>query len=55
LVFQHAQQLHLNPFRHITDFVEEQRTAVRILKAALSQFVSSCECTRFVTEQLVLQ
>ena len=50
-VLQHAQQTHLQIRRHVADFIEEQRAAFGLLKAALSRRLRASERAAFVTEQ----
>ncbi|MNI76540.1 hypothetical protein D3C73_1327800 [compost metagenome] len=48
---QHPQQASLRIGRHVTDFVEEQGAAVRLLEAAASQVGRAGEGAFFVAEQ----
>ena len=54
-LLQDAQQLHLRGRRHLTDFVEEQRPAVRELEAPLPPIGGAGERALLVPEDLALQ
>ena len=55
LLLQHAQQFDLHGQRHITDFVEEQRTTLSELKAPDTSRNRTGECALFMAEQLTFQ
>ena len=54
-VRQHPQQARLQVKRHVTNFVEEQRTAVGLLEAAPARSLRASEGPAFVTEEFALQ
>jgi hypothetical protein len=52
---EHAQQARLQLWRHVADFVQEQRAAVGLLETAATQLVGAREGTLLVTEQFGLE
>ena len=54
-ILQHPQQLHLDRERHVADFVQKQRAAVRLLETSSTAGDGPGERTLFMTEKLALQ
>src|SRR5262245_40603632 len=52
---QHTKQFRLRERRQITDFVEEQRSAVALFKLADAAALRAGECAALVAEQFALQ
>ena len=55
IVLQHAQQFHLQPHRHVADFVQQQGAAVGGLEQAFLGARGAREGAAFVTEEFGLQ
>src|SRR5262249_13229641 len=53
-LLQHAQESGLRLHRHVADFVEEERTAVRLLKASCAAGIGTGESPLFVAKQFRL-
>src|ERR1700677_310908 len=54
MVFQHAQQLGLCPYRHFSDFIQQQGAAFGQFKAAGAALECAGKCSFFVTKNLAL-
>src|SRR5690349_21986764 len=54
-VGKHAQQTHLQISRHVTDLIEEQRSAFGLLEASAPHRLRAGERTALVTEKLRLE
>ena len=54
-VLQHAQQFHLDGKRHVADFVEEKRAAVRLFEASGAAGDGTGERAFFVAEEFAFQ
>jgi hypothetical protein len=55
LIFEEAEQLALYGERHVADFVEKQRAAVRRFELAPRQFGGTGEGTLLVSEELAFE
>ena len=53
--FYGSQQLNLTAWRHVSDFVEEKRPAVRDLEEAFFVLESRCEAALLVAEEFAFQ